>query len=370
MSDLIVETIKINNITPLEGSDNLVKVKVKGWTVIKNISEGYNVGDLVVYFPVDSILKHKWSDKWGITKYLKNLPKSHKQYGTAGRLYTVKLRGEPSYGYIERLDREWPIGADLKDYYEVEKYEPDPVYVSEETERDNSLFHKYTDIQNIKNFPLAFTEEDYVAISEKQHGFNSRVGFVKEGEEKIFMAGSHNQRKKEPATYEFKSTDKGLYWFPLIDEELGPKVKKLLTSEIFNDSVSVILFGEGLGKQDLKYGYTGNSLIYRAFDISVDGKYLDHAEFKALCLTYGIPMVPELYCGLYSEAIVRKCTDGNTMEPGVEQIREGCVIKSVTENFNDNGNKNNKLRKYNNGRRILKSISDAYTFRKNGTEKH
>jgi hypothetical protein len=47
--------------------------------------------------------------------------------------------------------------------------------------------------------------------------------------------------------------------------------------------------------QKLHYGYRGPELGYFAFDIKVNGKFLDYAEFMdALCLEFGVPDVPML----------------------------------------------------------------------------
>lgn len=369
MSDLKVEVLRINRIQPLPDSDNLVQVRVKGWEVICRKEEDYKVNELVVYFPVESIIPYSWSDKFGITKYLRKLPQHHLKYNTAGRLIAAKLRGTPSFGFIVRPDREWQENQELTDYYGVEKFEPDPVLITEETEKDNCLFHKYCDIQNIKNHLKVFEEGEIIAITEKGHGTQSGVGYVVENGLKTFMARSHYQRKKHPSDCNnIVSKDKGLYWMPLEDERYAEEVKRLLTAEIFKDSVSVILWGELIGLQDLKYGCDSvNRLIYRAFDISVDGKYLDYDEFKALTLAYDIPTVPCLYYGPWSLDLINKYTSGKTLIGGnTEQIREGVVIKSVKES------KSEHLRNYNSGRKILKSISNEYTFRKtkNPTENH
>ena len=368
MSDLIVETVKIHKIENLPDSDNLQVAYVKGWKVIINKSTGYKVGDTVVYFPVDSILPYTWADKFGITKYLKNLPKSRSNYNTAGRIAAAKLRGFCSYGFITLPDREWEIGQNLKDYYNVEKYDPDPVFQSEESARPNSLFHKYTDIQNIKNFPGVFSDGELVSVTEKLHGANLRLGYVLEGSEKVFMVGSHNERKRTPAECK-ESNDKGFYWMPLVDSRYKGAIENLLTSNLFKDNISIILWGELVGKQDLKYGITNGNMEFYAFDISLDGKYLGYEEFRALCDTYKIPRVSELYVGPYYVGLIEEFTEGNTKLKDIAQIREGIVIKSLKEQDSNSGK--NRLSKYNNGRKILKSISDGYTFRRgNKTENH
>ena len=52
----LVSAQKITNIHPMEGCDNIELVQVLGWQCIVAKSEGYKVGDIVVYFEVDSII--------------------------------------------------------------------------------------------------------------------------------------------------------------------------------------------------------------------------------------------------------------------------------------------------------------------------
>jgi len=80
-------------------------------------------------------------------------------------------------------------------------------------------------------------------------------------------------------------------------------------------------------------------------------------------MSLNAPIAPVLYVGPYSKEVVLHHTDGNTVvQPEVTrnyiaQIREGVVVKSVSEVPN---------KRY--GRKIAKSVSEAYLLRKNATE--
>jgi hypothetical protein len=67
--------------------------------------------------------------------------------------------------------------------------------------------------------------------------------------------------------------------------------------------------------------------------------------------------VPILYVGPYTPEIARSHRDGPS-QIGNEPIREGCVIKTVKET------------KCAVGRKILKSVSDAYLLKQDNTENH
>lgn len=80
-----------------------------------------------------------------------------------------------------------------------------------------------------------------------------------------------------------------------------------------------------------------------------------------MCGAHEIPVVPKLYHGPYSKGIVLEHTDGpTTLVPPrgkVAHIREGVVVKSAQENRSPHF-----------GRKIAKSVSEAYLLRKNATE--
>ena len=80
---------------PIEGADRIEAVRIDGWWVVsqKNL---YEVGDLVVYFEIDSWIPHE------IAPFLTREGKEPKDYnGVPGqRLKTIRLRGQLSQGLI------------------------------------------------------------------------------------------------------------------------------------------------------------------------------------------------------------------------------------------------------------------------------
>ena len=82
------------------------------------------------------------------------------------------------------------------------------------------------------------------------------------------MAGSHGQRRKE-VDARGRPSD---FWRPMTDAVRG------LLQHLSAGEHSVVLFGElyGSGVQDMAYGLAGGAKGFRAFDVAVDGKYLDH----------------------------------------------------------------------------------------------
>jgi RNA ligase (TIGR02306 family) len=345
MSDLIVEVSTIDEINPHSNADRLDLAIVKGWqTVVPK--DRFSAGDTVVYVPIDAVLPIELSDELGVTGYL------NKQ-----RVRAARLRGEMSFGFVfPPSDLEGyngalscaEIGDDVAEVLNITKWEP-PIRMTNTGKQtyEHPLLFRYTDIQNIKNFPDIFIEGEEVVVTEKIHGTNSRLAIIRDDKELTYVAGSHKtQRDEDPDC---------LYWKPMND-----KIREMLM-EIHrdHDASSVILYGEIFGQniQDLTYGRQG--IDYRAFDIKADGKYLDYEEFIYWCSLFSVPVVPVLYVGPFSKERLLALTVGDTTLEEGKHIREGIVVKAKEERLHP------RL-----GRTILKSISDDYLMRKNATEFH
>ena len=138
------------------------------------------------------------------------------------------------------------------------------------------------------------------------------------------MAGSHRVRRKRPVDLQTS-----LHWFPISI----PGVESLVTA-LGAAHQQVILYGEVYGRvQSLRYGIE-NGIDFRAFDLLVDGKYLDWDEFKTLCGQHGVPTVPELYRGPFSLDTIRALSEGPTQVGGTH-YREGVVVHPVTERHDE-----------------------------------
>jgi RNA ligase (TIGR02306 family) len=345
MSSLIVEVSQVESVQPHPNADRLEIAQVKGWETIVPKGE-YSKGDTVVYVPVDAILPPDLSDQLGVTQYL-----------SKQRVRAARLRGFVSYGFIFRQDAlgdrltHFQIGDDVGEILEITKWEPSEHYATDSGKRfpEHPLFHRYTHIENIKNFPGVFFEDEEVVITEKIHGTNWRVGMIQGDEGNQLVAGSHKTQRD--------GDEGGLYWDHVTDE-----IRDLLVGaqRLFPAARSIIAYGEIFGPgsgQDLHYGHTATS--FRLFDLSVNGVYLSYKVFDQLCRDYEVSTVPVLYKGPFSMAMINDLTTGNTMVDPVDQMREGVVVKPTIER------RHARL-----GRVILKSISAEYLLRKEATEYH
>ncbi len=335
MSNLIIPVASIEKLIPHNNADSLELAQILGWQMVVRKGE-YEVGSKVVYFPIDTVLPQELSDAYGVTKYL-----------SKGRIRCTKLRGEPSFGLAVKPDNdEWQVGQDVTEYYTalgVKKYEPPVRVTANDARSEHPLFPKYTNIENMRNFPHIFQEGEMVVLTEKIHGTNSRVAII-EGE---LMAGSHRLQRERPEDDNFAAN---LYWYPLSLSSV-----RSLLENLTKEYKQIILYGEIYGSriQTLDYGHK-NTMGYRAFDILIDGHYLSWPEFTLLCAQYGIDTVPVVASIPFNLDTIKKYSEGNTllMEDNAH-IREGVVVKPLQER------RDPKL-----GRCILKYVSDQYLFGK------
>jgi RNA ligase (TIGR02306 family) len=330
MSSLIVPVTFVEKIFPHPNADALELAQVLGWQLVVRKGE-YAVNDKIVYFPIDTVLPLTVSDTFGVTKYLR------KQ-----RIRCAKLRGEPSFGLAVKPDNpDWEIGLNVAEHYGATKFEP-PIRPGQgDAEKAHPLFMEYTEIENMRNFPDIFTMGENVILTEKIHGTSSRVGII-EGE---LMGGSKAVRRKRPEDDKFNTS---LYWYPLSLEPV-----RTLIESLGDTARQVILFGEIYGSkiQSFHYGHKG-TLGFRAFDLLINGYYLNWSDFVATCHQFGVETVPVVATIPFDLAEVKRYSEGETLLLAQDaHIREGLVVRPLVERTHP------KI-----GRVILKYVSDSYLF--------
>lgn len=354
MSSLIVDVVEVAEKKCHPNADRVELIRAKDWWVVSQKGQ-FNVHDKAVYFPPDTVISEELAERFGITKYVSPLPKMPDGTRPPGyRIRASRFRGEQSFGFITKPDDpSWPVGLSVIDHYAARKFEPifrDP---DGESLPDVPAFHRYTDIENFRNFPGVFAEGEEVVITEKAHGMNCRAGLI----DGSYLCGSHSSNKRQ-----FDASGKeSVFW-----KAMTPQAKDLL-NDLAPHGRNPIVWGEIIGAkvQDMAYGLTTQKFI--AFDISVDGKYLDFELQSAAFAKHGVETVPILYRGPFSKEVVSQFTDGPTTlcdpeKAGRFKGREGIVIRPVHERYSP------LLPNY--GRVILKSISIDYLERKGGTEDH
>lgn len=215
--------------------------------------------------------------------------------------------------------------------------EPIPVEMAGKLRPNHESFFKYTDIENVKNYPDPFEAGESVILTEKVHGTNIRAARI--GGE--LHVGSHNRSLIQE--------DGNLYWraAKLLDLE-----NKLADGEE--------IFGEvyGSGCSDLHYGKKPGEIAVVVFDLIKDTRFVDYPEFTVEASNRGWTVAPEVAVLPWSEAVLSHAAGKSILAP--DQIREGVVIRPFKERHSE------KL----SGRLIVKAISDEYLLRKDGLEGH
>lgn len=365
-SEVVTQIAEIKNLRAHPDADRLELCDVGGWQLV--CGKGlYKEGERIVYVTPDSLISEALADILEIRQHLSSVKNPDGTFVTneAGqtmmRVRQAKLRGEPSFGTTVPRDVVLdltmkdidllPLGENLAEELGVMKYEPAMRASAGDAEVDHPLFVKYTSIENLRNYPNVLEEGEQVIITEKIHGTNCRVGII-EGE---LMAGSHGLRRKNP---EESNGDKlwrnNTYWYPM--SITG--VRKLLYT-LGKEHKQVIIFGEVFGNVQKKYSYgVPNGIGFRAFDIMIDGKYLDYEQFENICNEYEVERVPSLVQMAYSYEDVSEYMESfKTSTMSEQHPIEGGVVKPLVER-ND--------RKV--GRVVLKYITNAYLFDKGGSD--
>jgi RNA ligase (TIGR02306 family) len=263
------------------------------------------------------------------------------------RVRTVKLRGYISQGLLAPLTIPLEVfvtdtipvpaeGLNVTEALGITKYEePIPVEMAGKLLPEEPGMLKYTDIENLKNHTTLFAPNETVIVREKIHGSNFRAAKLNG----ILFVGSHNRN--------LARDENNLYWRAAMKLELD---SRLLEGE----QVFAEVYGHGV--QDLSYGKAQGDIGVIVFDLFREGQFVSDTELSGIASKRSWMMAPLIHAGEFSDFSIPK----QSMIGPVGHIAEGVVIRPRDEEWSE------RLQ----GRKILKSISDEYLLRKDGTERH
>jgi len=312
----------IEEILPIDGSDNIEKVRIKNWWCVTRKGE-FSLGDKCVYFEIDSLLPSGNP----IFSFLasgskpKTVNFENVEY-TGYRLKTIRLRGQISQGLALPTSsfkeiNELVVGEDVSEILGIVKYElPIPLELSGIVKGDFPSFIPKTDetrIQNCGNI-LEKHKDDLFYITEKVDGCSSTF-YKKDG---VFGVCSRN--------IELLESEGNVMW---------KMAKKYSLSDKLPEGFAIQGEIIGNGIQGNNYKMMDQDLfIYNVFDIN-DTRYLNYADFIEFCENLGLKTVPVLadYSALPKLTVdeLLEYADGASVFGNGNILREGIVIRPITE---------------------------------------
>lgn len=329
---------------PIEGADYLQSAVVDGLPIV--VSKNYTEGEKVVYFPMGLELPPYVARIFGVEQHLRK-----------GRVIkTVKLKGYVSYGMALRLDGEnadpffgglsdLPVGTDVDFFFGTKKYEPPVSPIAGRfgvAAVNDPRMPRFTDIQRL-NSKEKYLEGKEVYVTEKIDGSSVRIGYF-DGE---LVVGSRNLTRAEP-TYEEKKTN--WFWYPTLDERVMSLLRVLHEEQRYKH---IILYGEVYGSGvNPKMHYDVKGLNFMAYDLVLDGKYVDAATLISLFTRHHIPAVPVDYLGPFDAGQIKALAQRKSNLTH-SNIKEGIVVRTLHEEYHPRE-----------GRLIYKHLNPEYDIRK------
>jgi RNA ligase (TIGR02306 family) len=310
MSTFKVEVLPIERLEEHTNAERLEIAYLEGLDFPIVVQKGlYSTGELVVYFPLDSILLPELAGKLGLK---------------STRIKTMKLRGEISQGFcvpvadLLGVDADMvKAGDDLTEFTGVVKYEPPVINcgTANMTTLPNGL--EIYDLENCERHSnvVEHLMDKEVVVTEKLEGSNITIHYDTDG---LKVCSRRHTIVPIPG-YE--------HTFCRTAREGGFDV---LAQAWFNQvNKPIDLRGEiiGPGIQGNIYKLTKHQI--RLFDVQVDYKYIDVDELYA----HADNVAPVLFRGKLRDYLngrtIREASNGQSVLAPV--LREGIVIRPVVE---------------------------------------
>jgi RNA ligase (TIGR02306 family) len=279
----LAKIVRIDELNPIEGADAIECAVVGGWKVVAQKGL-YNVGDMAVYFEIDSWIPTE------LAPFLSKGKEPREFEGVKGeRLRTIKLRGQLSQGLLMPIPTEF---ADPNQFYEgldvtealgILKWEkPMNAQLAGVCKGNFPSLIPKTDqerCQNLKKEIVAANEAGLkFEITEKLEGSSMTVYQIK-GE---FGVCSRNMDLKE--------TEGNSFWATARKE--GIQEKMMAVDEYWDFAIQGELIGPGIQGNI----YNLKECEFRVFDVYniQAGEYLNPQDRRRLIEKMGLKHVPVL----------------------------------------------------------------------------
>lgn len=323
MTERALATLRrIEEIAPIEGADKIEVARVGGWRVVVKKGE-YQVGQLAVYFEIDSFIPHD------LAPFLTKPGKEPAEFnGVKGqRLRTVRLRGQISQGLL--LPFEYCISAagctsatqegdDVTEWLQIQKWEkPIPASMAGVMRGNFPSCVPKTDQQRIQNIRTSELEQ-YLGrefeVTEKMDGTSCTMLLDTDG---VFHVCSRN--------IDLERDENNIYWQMAIKYNVEEKLRNM--SDLGS---GVAIQGEicGPGIQGNQYGFTEPDFFVYDMYSAQDGTYCPPAMRQEIAILMGLKHVPVISMGKLKttdrDVFLRDADDRSVFN---ETPREGLVFK-------------------------------------------
>ena len=328
MTDRKLATIRvISQLKPIKGADLIEVAVIDGWEVVIKKGE-FNIGDLCVYFEIDSWIPTE------LAPFLSKGKEPRVYRGVKGeRLKTIKLKGQISQGLALPYNQLFnesiaELNDDVTELLNILKWEPEtPAQLAGKLEGNFPSYIPKTDqerIQNyIRNMPIAVNKWE---VTEKLDGSSMTVYRARDiakmyGGHRMGVCSRNYELKLEDTTNAFVNT----------------ALKLQLFDKLHAYNLNVALQGELIGPGIQKNPYGLSELeyyIYDIFDIDKQRYYLP-AERQSLCESLGLKHVP-VFANYETDSrttvseLLTFAEGQSNLNPRTQ--REGLVFKNVINN--------------------------------------
>ena len=317
----IQKVLEVNNIPE---ADQIEVLTILGWRVVAKKGE-FKVGNQVIYFEVDSILKESADIEF--------LRKSN------FRIKTIKLRGQVSQGlclptsilpsaFSSGFDTGFIDGDDVTELLGVTKYEVQiPAQLAGIVKGSFPEFLHKTDEERIQTCPQLLEKHQgkKFYVTEKVDGSSMTV-YYRRNEHTVdgeFGVCSRNMDLKE--------TEGNSYWKVARELDLENKLKLL--------NRNICLQGEliGMGVQGNKYKLSGLEFrVFNVFDIDA-GKNEDYSYFAEVVSRLQLTPVPVITANYELPKTVDELVEYSKGKSllNKDTFREGIVLRPLVEEYSE-----------------------------------
>lgn len=270
---------RIDNILPIEGADAIECAVVGGWKVVVKKAE-FNVGDLAVYFEIDS-----WIPT-GLAPFLSKGKSPREFQGIQGeRLRTVKLRGQLSQGLLlpleptcANIDSELFEGLDVSFPLNIVKWEmPVPTHLAGQVKGNFPTVIPKTDQERVQNLAkeVLAAKGELFEVTEKLEG-SSMTCYLLDG---VFGVCSRN--------LDLKCDENNAFWKTAIKKDVETKMRD---ANLEGYAIQGELCGPGVQGNI----YNLPELMFYVYDIydTNRGDYLTPGERHEIIKTLELDHVP------------------------------------------------------------------------------